>query len=121
VASAAAGLLIFLGVFRQSNAQIADQLVAESNALSLLDETTLAEPAVEYDVDELAQELQYHDTFLLAEATPSDDQWIEESLKLLDQLDQESVLDDAEPLSNDEDDWLEELRQLDESELSSPT
>ena len=59
------------------------------------------------------------ETLVLAESTSHDAQWVEESLQLLDQLDEESAADadDSAPASDDE--WLQELQTLDESDLAS--
>ena len=60
---------------------------------------------------ELAQPL------VVAEAQPSDDEWFQETLQLLDQLD-EDVASDAVEDGSDED-WMHELQTLDEGELSA--
>lgn len=120
VATAVVVLFLILGVFKPSTVQLADHIIKESDVLAKFDETTIGEPVVEDDAEELAQELQHRDTLLLAEATPSDDQWINDNLNLLEQLNQEDPADETGPSSTDSD-WLEELKQLDESELSSPT
>ena len=54
---------------------------------------------------------------LLVESMPSDDEaWVDQTLRLLDQLDEEAPEDATGQPSDDS--WLEELEMLDESELA---
>lgn len=64
-------------------------------------------------VDDAAQEAQ-----VLAESSPaeSNERWVEETMQLLDQLD-EDVSSDSD--RNAEEDWLEELQLLDETDLAA--
>lgn len=52
----------------------------------------------------------------LAESPEAEDQWLDDTLQLLDELD-ESDADEATGAS--EEDWLKELEQLDETELAA--
>ena len=54
--------------------------------------------------------------FQLAESQDAEDQWLDDTLQLLDQLD-ENATDEATGAS--EDDYLEELKQLDDTELAA--
>jgi len=52
----------------------------------------------------------------VAESPSADDQWVEETLQLLDEFD-EDLSDETAGTSEEE--WLEELQQLDEGELAT--
>jgi hypothetical protein len=54
----------------------------------------------------------------LAESSPSDEEWLEQTLQLLEQLEEDTSPETAGD-GSDEEDWLEELQWLDDSELSS--
>ena len=54
---------------------------------------------------------------LIAESPAADDQWLEETLQLLDELDEDVSSETAGDGSEDE--WLEELELLDETDLAS--
>ena len=54
---------------------------------------------------------------MLAESTSSDEEWIQETTRLLDQLDEDSSTDDANATSDEE--WLKELHTLDEDDLGA--
>ena len=55
-------------------------------------------------------------TFQLAQSQDAQDQWVNDTLQLLDELD-ENASDEATDAS--EEDYLEELKQLDETEIAS--
>ena len=55
-------------------------------------------------------------TYRLAESADADDRWVEDTLLLLEQLDEEIEAADEDL---DDHDWLDELKQLDESEFSA--
>jgi hypothetical protein len=118
LAAAAAAVLVGLTVFHPSGSgeRLATQLAQESELLA-----SVGEPvhgwAIADDADGLAEDLEREDTLVLAEAPPSDDSWVADTLQLLDQLDEE-LPDDASSESN-EDDWLDELQMLDENELAA--
>ena len=57
------------------------------------------------------------DALVLAESPSSDDQWLEETLQLLEELDEELPADAASDGSEEE--WLEELQLLDEGPLAA--
>jgi len=78
--------------------------------LALLEESA-SEVLEEAD---LAVELETLDALMFAEAQPSDEAWVLESLLLLEALDEDAPDADAE-----EDAWLEDLQLLDELELST--
>jgi hypothetical protein len=59
-----------------------------------------------------------HPSAVLAESPVSDEEWIEQTLQLLEELEEETAPETAGDGSNDEE-WLDELQWLDESELST--
>ncbi len=52
---------------------------------------------------------------VLAESSPSDDQWLEQTLELLEEFDDSST----DATAGSEEDWLQELQMLDQEEISS--
>ena len=58
-------------------------------------------------------------TLTLAESPEGDDQWIEETIQLLDQLDENDDLSQDAPGEVSDEDWLNELEMLDETDLAS--
>ena len=103
-----------------SSQRLAAQLARESELLAELDEPVNAVVAASDDVNGLAEELEHEDVLVLAEAPPSDDTWVANTLQLLDQLDEELPEAPAagDAASNDEE-WMNELQTLDESELAA--
>ena len=59
-----------------------------------------------------------HPSAMLAESPASDEQWLEQTLHLLEQLEEDPSTETAGDGSTDEE-WLNELRWLDENELST--
>ena len=114
LATAAAGLLVAVGVVYRSASRLADQIDQEAQVLASLDDTVLVEPLVVGE-DELVDEMEAQDLIVLAEEPASDDAWVNDTLKLLDQLDDELPADD----SSSSDDWMNELEVLDDSELAA--
>lgn len=118
--AAAAAVLVGLTVLRPSGfgQQRAAQLAQESELLEAVGEPVNGW-AIADDADSLADDLEHEDTLMLAEAPPSDDSWVADTLQLLDQLDEDLPDEPAAGNSNsNEDDWLDELQMLDESELA---
>lgn len=116
---AAAALLAVLVVGRQAPAPApaaSHEPSVEARALlvaALNDPTSDILAAL--DEQALAEEWMAHDTLVLAEAAPTtDEQWLDQTLELLQQFD-EDVSSDGE--ATDED-WLQDLQLLDEAELS---
>ena len=71
------------------------------------------------DVDSLAEEMETLDPMMLAESPPSDDQWIDQTLSLLDQLHEDDAIPADNSGSSSEEEWMNELQFLDDSELSA--
>ena len=118
VATVAAGLGLMIITSHHAEVQLAEKIVQESSMLAELDEPSFV-PVANGDADALAQEMETADTVMLAESIPSDEQWLDQTLSLLDQLDE----DDANPADSSdssEEEWLNELQLLDDdSELSA--
>ena len=118
-ATAAAGITVAMMTTHSSGQRLAAHVSRESQLLAALEPDSEQLLADHHDVDALAREMETTDTMVLAESQPSDDQWIDQTVQLLDQLDQEASTD----ASSDDDistekDWFEELEQLDEKDLS---
>ena len=103
---------------RRDSSQLAKAVLRDSQVLDAVDETSI-EPVLNGDSETLAQELELHDTMMLAESEPSDEQWIDQTMQLLDQLDQDNAVDStANDATNSSDDQLlNELRLFDDTEL----
>lgn len=96
---------------------LAEQIADDAQVLAALDEPLPLAPGAPDDAEELAQELAAMDALLLAEAPPSDDAWIEQTLTLLEQLEEDLPEGAADDPSGDE--WLDELQWLDEHDLAA--
>jgi hypothetical protein len=94
-------------------------LLQEADMLAELDESAAADLSVD-DVESLAEELEHQDAVILAEAPEDDAAWLTQTLQMLDQLDQE-LPEDATSAPGEEEEWLQELQSLDESELAAPS
>jgi hypothetical protein len=112
-------MLIVVGAVRRSQAQLASAIDRDAQLIAAVDELVPTSPAGNgASPDELAQELQAEDLLMLAESSPAaeDDQWLDQTMQLLEQLDEDLPGD----VSNDaSDDWLNELQQIDETELAA--
>lgn len=109
---AAMGLLVFTATQRTSE-QIATDVLSDLQVLAEVDE-----PMTDDTLEGVAEELGTMDVLVLAEADQSDDAWVEETLELLKQLDEE-VPDTSSDTPTDDEEWLNELDAIDEYELSS--
>ena len=98
--TAAAGIALVFGSIRSSTNQLAEQTTHEAQLLA----------AVGAFDEEAADEM------LLAESPSSDEQWLDETVQLLEQVDES---DSDSPESSSSNDWLDELELLDETELSA--
>lgn len=127
VATAAAGAAIALTVFRaQPLPQVADRSTSPA-ALALMateDAELLAEleeGTADFLIDNgdtLDRALETTDALMLLAEAPGqgDEQWLEETMQLLDQLDEDVSSDDEE---GSDDDWLDDLQLLDETDLAA--
>ncbi len=117
VAAVAAGALLVFGVEQVRTRQLAQQIGRDAEVLIAVDP---AEPTslVTDDTESVAEDVQTTDLIVLAESEPSDDAWIEQTMQLLDELDEEAP-EEATRNTPTEDDWLQEFQQVDESELSA--
>ena len=104
----AAALVLVVWIRREPSAT----LLAE-----LEDEAALDLYAAD-DLDDLEAELQTEDLLLLAEAPPDDATWVEQTVQLLNDLDEELPEDGTAGGTSDQE-WLNELEMLDEDDLSA--
>lgn len=116
VASAAVMVLIVGRAERAPDSRLARNVEREIQLLAALNEPAALEPEGLYE-DGLAEETRDLDTFALVEAQSADDQWVDQTLQLLDQLDQDPPQDESSSPTND--DWIKELDQMDEHDLNS--
>jgi hypothetical protein len=119
--AAAAGIMFVLWSSHATTQRLADQVAGESQVLAEVGEPVNGQVMPDA-VDALAEELRMEDLMVLAESQPADDEWIEQTMQLLEQIDE--TLPEAEGAGSDpssEDDWLQDLQMLDESDLASKT
>ena len=117
LATAAAAILVVVGTASESHRRLAQESAREIHILAGLDDEAIVEPLITDGAEGLADELELTDTLVLAEAPPDDLQWVEQTLGFLEQVDEDAPADALDPASDDE--WLEELQQLDEGEPSA--
>ena len=119
VAAAAVLILVVTSSRRPTGGSLAQQVARELHLLGAVDESGL-EALVPQSSAELAAELEAADILVLAESSASSDntKWVEQTMQLLDQLDEDAPAGSEETPANDQD-WLNELQWLDENDLSS--
>jgi len=115
-ATAAVGIAIAVVATRQSSHQLAQTITRESQLLAALEEPD-GDLVREDHVEALADELALTDTLVLAEAPPDDQQWITQTLQLLDQLGED--VPSGTTADTSDNDPLNELQRLDEQDLSA--
>ena len=120
LAAAAAGMVVVLHQEQQTGGRLARQIERDTALLAAVEEP-LTEPVATGDPEELAEELALVETFTLAEAPQSDEAWIQDTVQLLNQLDEELPADAAgeDTTGSSDDDWMQELQTLDESDLAA--
>ena len=118
VASTVAIVALVVGRAEQTpeQPQVVQQVEYDTQLPAALDEAIVLESS-DGAIEQLAQELESYDTLLLAQSGGNDAGWLEQTLELLDQLD-EDIPEDATGDSSDED-WLRELEFLDDSDLAA--
>ena len=120
VATAAAGVAVVIVTTRPSSQRLTEQVSRESQLLATFESDSELLTADHHDAEALAQEMETMDTVVLAESQPGDNRWIEQTVQLLEQLNQDMPADtSSEGGSVTGTDWIEELKQLDENDLSS--
>ena len=115
VVATAAGIVVIVSTAHSSREQLAHRLTQDAQMLAEVDEP-LPELLNGEEAAELAQDLEEEDHhILLAESAPSQDQqWLDQTLQLLDQLDEEVPgVDSDQTAGNDDEEWLKELDTLD--------
>lgn len=116
LAAAAAAALLVVRVNDTSGSRLAASVERQIQLLAALNEPSLLDPSGLYE-NGLAREAEELDAFMLAEAQPADDAWIEQTVELLNQLDEDAPEDASGEPSGDG--WLQELESLDASEFSA--
>jgi len=122
-ATAAVGVLIFIGTAHRTQVQLAGAIDRDAQVMTAFDELVPTAPAGNRTTPEdVARELQMTDLLVLAESTPSDDQWLDQTLQVLQQLDEDvpaDVTGTGGSASESPENWLNELQQIDETELAA--
>jgi hypothetical protein len=119
--TAAVGAVTFIIGTQIAPRQFAKRATRDALLLAALEDPAEVSPAID-DVEALADELELTERFLLAESAGEDEQWLEETLQLLQELDDEFSSDPAlkdSPDAADPDEWFDELRDLDESDVAA--
>ena len=117
-AAVAAAVFVVVGRLEQPSSPIAQLVEREAEVLAAVEESdVLAELTDADDLEVLAQDLEAMDILVLAEAESSDEQWLEETLQLFDEVGEDVTEETAGDAGDDE--WLDELELLDETELST--
>ena len=109
----AAVVFIVVGRTEQPSSPLAQDIEQELSLLASVDESAALEPL---DETELAEELQALDILVLAEAQPADETWIQETLLLLEEFDQDGS-ETSGGSDTGKEDWLQDLELLDELEM----
>ena len=122
VVAVAASILVVICTVSLPRRQLARRVAHETRvvaSLGELDDDTFNNN----DVSGLTSEAEVIDTFQLAESPPSDEQWLQQTLQLLDQFTDEtkgaSPTGASEEAPSSDDSWLKELEMLDDTEFSS--
>ncbi len=119
-AAVAAGIAVTIGTTQLSHQRLAARVVRDSHLLASLGEVD-PELLAGDEISTLTQEAETIDTLQLAETGPSDEQWLKQTLQLLDQVNESptevSPVNDSHTPSDEN--WLNELEMLDEHEFSS--
>jgi hypothetical protein len=119
-AVATAGLIVAVGTVQVQRRQVAERTTAQETALL----ASLGELDVELpngdDAATLSQEAEAVDSFImLAESPPGDEQWLDQTLELIDQLEEDGAEAGEASDGLSEEEWLHELEVLDSAEISA--
>lgn len=118
-AAAAAVVLVVMMVRKPSESLLTQRALHDAALLAAVGENGVELPGDE--TERLADDLELLDALVLAEAPPSDDAWIQQTMQLLDQLDEDPSSDDASTDGGDDEEWLNDLEMLDQDDLASTT
>lgn len=117
LAAATAALAVVIGTRHDPTHTLAQAIATDAQLFAALDERD-GDLVLEHDVEVLHDELAMADTMLLAELSSSDEEWLAQTLELLDQLGEDTPSETASD-GAEEEEWLEELQLFDESDLST--
>ncbi len=119
--TAAVMAVVIVGVRRASTRQLAQAVTEDTVLLAALEDPAEPSPMVN-GIEGLADELEVTDHLLLAESPGDEERWLEETLQVLNELDDEFPTDpalEASPDATGTDEWLDELRDLDDEFAAS--
>jgi hypothetical protein len=116
--AAAAAVLIAVNAQRSTETRVAAELTRHAELLAELGDPL--EDVLPAGAVELAEDLRHEDLIVLAEAPPesNDAAWINESMQILEDID-EALPDAASGDEGNSEEWLQELEMLDQSELAA--
>ena len=113
-----AAVVIIVTNMRQETAlRLAQEVARDAQLLAALDEP-VTDSMAPRDLEAMAKELEEADRLMLAEAPPSDDQWLEQTLQLLEQFDEDASVGKTDDASSDED-LLKEIQNDEQSDFAS--
>jgi hypothetical protein len=92
-------------------------ILRDAAMLAELEEPSEVGLAVE-NLESLAEEMEQQDLIVLAESPEDDATWLTQTLEMLDQLEEE-LPENTTGTPAEEEEWLQELQLLDESELAA--
>ena len=119
VSVALLSVIVVLSVSSYTHARLAKEVVNDMQVLAELGESvTPTEP----EMDEGIRDPQSEDALVLAEsdkAVKTDDQWIEQTMQILDQLNEEDSKKGSVDGTPSEEDWINDMQMLDSNEFSS--
>ena len=116
---AAAAALMAVHIRRPADARLATEMVQRADVLVEIGEPL--ESFLPADVEELAEDVEREDLIVLAEAPAESDNatWIADSMKVLEEIDETLPDEGAAAGTGKDEQWLEELETLDQSELAA--
>ena len=113
----AAVVIIVTNMRQETSLHIAQEVTRSSQLLAALDEP-VTDSMAPRDLEAMAKELEEADRLTLAEAPPSDDQWLEQTLQLLEQFDEDASVGKTDDASSDED-LLKEIQNDEQSDFAA--
>lgn len=115
--TAAAVVIIVTNMRQETVLRLTQEVTRDAQLLAALGEP-VTDSMAPRDLEAMAKELEEADRLMLAEAPPSDDQWLEQTLQLLEQFDEDASAGKMDDASSDED-LLKELQNDEQSDFAA--
>lgn len=98
-----------------------DEISKSIALLAAIDELSAGEPIYAEDMEDTAESLDRVELLMFAEekVAQTEDQWLEQTLLLLNQFDEDVPQDSLGEDNENEEDWLREFKMLDEADLTA--